>query len=281
MTDSISKYFNNNQALDQISVTEIEQLIANAPYAAVYKMLLTKKMSSLNNLNMSLVQNDRVLQHYLHNTHIPNLNDLHVPSEKEGLEINRYNQNNDTILSSDINEAKVFSTLVEGSLEINMSNENLEFGSNEIKMEQSLEQEVKEEMNSGVEYPIRSIDKFDTEDIQKTMTKKKTKKKKTKKFKLNEYSGISDFSIWLLSFKNNDIEKQISKEKKAAKKRALEEKANKSVTKTHTIISEPLADILANQGHLDDAKKMYEQLMMKYPEKSSYFATKINQLIKI
>ncbi len=83
-----------------------------------------------------------------------------------------------------------------------------------------------------------------------------------------------------MSFKEDDIDQKIKKEEKAAKKRKLEESARKSITKSNTIVSEPLAEILAIQGHLDDAKKMYEQLMMKYPEKSSYFAAKINLLIK-
>jgi len=98
---------------------------------------------------------------------------------------------------------------------------------------------------------------------------------------LKEYSGISDFSKWLLSFKKDDVEKRIKKEEKAARKKIIEDNARKSVTKSSAIISEPLAEILASQGHLDDAKKMYEQLMHKYPEKSSYFAAKINNLIKI
>ncbi|MBP8212599.1 MAG: hypothetical protein KAX53_02570 [Saprospiraceae bacterium] len=107
-----------------------------------------------------------------------------------------------------------------------------------------------------------------------------SKDKKKKKFKLQEFGGISDYAKWLMSFKEDDIDQKIKKEEKAAKKRKLEESARKSITKSNTIVSEPLAEILAIQGHLDDAKKMYEQLMMKYPEKSSYFAAKINLLIK-
>ncbi|MCE2790250.1 MAG: hypothetical protein LW630_10110 [Saprospiraceae bacterium] len=110
--------------------------------------------------------------------------------------------------------------------------------------------------------------------------KPKKQKKKKHKFQMREYSGISSFSIWLLSFQEEDVEKKIRKEAKAAKRRALEESARKSVTSSPEVISEPLADILASQGHLDAAKKMYTQLMMKYPEKSSYFAAKIENLLK-
>jgi pentatricopeptide repeat protein len=90
--------------------------------------------------------------------------------------------------------------------------------------------------------------------LEKKSAKKKIKKSKKNKYTLKEFSGISPFSKWLLTFKKTDIDKKI--------------------------ISEPLADLLASQGHFDEAKKMYEQMMMKYPEKSSYFASKINQNIK-
>lgn len=121
-----------------------------------------------------------------------------------------------------------------------------------------------------------AVDLFDN-----SLKSKKSDKKKQSKFKLKEYRGISQYALWLLSFKKDDLEKKIKKEEKLARKKAFEENARKSITKSSAIISEPLAEILASQGHLDDAKKMYEQLMLKYPEKSSYFAAKINHLIKI
>ena len=43
-------------------------------------------------------------------------------------------------------------------------------------------------------------------------------------------------------------------------------------------ISEPLARLLGAQGHKTDAIVMYKQLMLKYPEKSSFFADQIKKL---
>lgn len=43
-------------------------------------------------------------------------------------------------------------------------------------------------------------------------------------------------------------------------------------------ISETFADLLAAQGFIDQAIDMYKQLMAKYPEKSSFFAAKIETL---
>ena len=43
-------------------------------------------------------------------------------------------------------------------------------------------------------------------------------------------------------------------------------------------ISETFADLLASQGYKDQAIDMYTRLMAKYPEKSSFFAAKIETL---
>lgn len=52
---------------------------------------------------------------------------------------------------------------------------------------------------------------------------------------------------------------------------------NKSATSGGGV-SETLADLLASQGYIDQAREMYLQLQEKYPEKSSFFAAKIEAL---
>ncbi len=44
------------------------------------------------------------------------------------------------------------------------------------------------------------------------------------------------------------------------------------------VLTETLAEILARQGKTDKALGIYEKLCLKYPEKSSYFAKKIESL---
>jgi hypothetical protein len=46
------------------------------------------------------------------------------------------------------------------------------------------------------------------------------------------------------------------------------------------IISEPLAEIFLKQGKADIAINTYEKLSLKYPEKSSYFAARIEKIKK-
>lgn len=51
-----------------------------------------------------------------------------------------------------------------------------------------------------------------------------------------------------------------------------------SLVDNDEMVSETLAGIYARQGDLDKARRAYEQLALKYPEKSSYFAALIKKL---
>lgn len=57
-----------------------------------------------------------------------------------------------------------------------------------------------------------------------------------------------------------------------------EELAKQSVREDPDLLSETLARIYAMQGNYDKAKKIYEKLSLKYPEKSAYFAALISGL---
>jgi pentatricopeptide repeat protein len=47
----------------------------------------------------------------------------------------------------------------------------------------------------------------------------------------------------------------------------------------NALISESLAEILAKQGKTDKAIEMYKKLSLRNPEKNSYFADRIKDLL--
>lgn len=59
-----------------------------------------------------------------------------------------------------------------------------------------------------------------------------------------------------------------------------EDSARKSIEESDDILSETLARLVAAQGKKDKSIKIYQKLMLKYPQKSSYFAAQIEKLRK-
>ncbi len=56
--------------------------------------------------------------------------------------------------------------------------------------------------------------------------------------------------------------------------------AEQSVEEKQDVASESLAALLARQGHIHKAVEMYERLCLHFPEKSAYFAARIENLKK-
>jgi len=54
--------------------------------------------------------------------------------------------------------------------------------------------------------------------------------------------------------------------------------ANKSLNEDYDLVSETMAKLFAKQGHKEKAIKIYEKLILIYPEKNTYFAARISEL---
>ncbi len=244
-----SSYFNGTADIHQLDESILDQHIRMAPYDASLRLLAALKSGNTNKGQSMLYSRERTL--------------LTKMFEKKDSE------NTSVFVNTEVPE---FSNLVVKDIDP-LSTVNVEEQQQVLQKDAITEEALSDENHSGMD-PKPKADK----------KKKKTegkKQKHKKSFQLYEYGGISPFAQWLVSFKVVDLDKRLKKEAKKEKKRKLEENAKKSVTRSSSTISEPLAEILRMQGYLEDAKKMYGQLMQKFPEKSSYFAAKIEEINKV
>lgn len=103
------------------------------------------------------------------------------------------------------------------------------------------------------------------------------------------------FNSWLKQFQEPAIKSQldeimehkkleeVKKKSKKIKKRKHQmlEVAVKSITENQEVVSETLAELLVRQGRFERAIEMYKRLLLLFPEKSDYFASKIDNLKSI
>ena len=93
------------------------------------------------------------------------------------------------------------------------------------------------------------------------------------------------FTSWLRSLKSSEPTPPQQEAPSAEKMRIKESKPVEPEKTTRKdddlfggIITETLAELLANQGQIEKAIKMYEKLSLIFPNKSAFFAAKIEQL---
>jgi len=81
------------------------------------------------------------------------------------------------------------------------------------------------------------------------------------------------FQDWLKSSTSNNINKKVSTGNKA---KTINYNKN-----TDDLMTETLAKLYIEQGHFDQALRAYQILRLKYPKKSSLFATEIKKINKL
>jgi len=70
------------------------------------------------------------------------------------------------------------------------------------------------------------------------------------------------------------------KKKKKKKKHLVDRLVKQSLLENELLVSEPFAELLYAQGYREKAIKIYEKLIVKFPEKKLIFAAKIDEINK-
>ena len=151
------------------------------------------------------------------------------------------------------------------------------------------------EKNENLDIDIKEqrpdITVIQEEELLQNMAKKDKNKDKEVQ-KSSEESKKDSFEAWLASLqasiksKEAELEeKKKPKKKKKKKKKSKKKKKKKelkvakvSLAEDEGVVSETLADLLAKQGYIEKARHMYHKLSLLFPEKSTYFAGKIENL---
>lgn len=130
--------------------------------------------------------------------------------------------------------------------------------------------------------PVQPQDVEQSDKQEQEIVKKQKSDKSKKSF--DEWLGSLKASIKvkkdeILQEKPKKKKKKEKKKDKKKKKKKLEQLLAKSKDLVEQeIVTETLADIMAQQGYIDKAREMYKKLSLLFPEKSSYFAGKIKEL---
>lgn len=109
----------------------------------------------------------------------------------------------------------------------------------------------------------------------KIKDKKKDKKKQKKKAKkINDKIELSEFSQWLLTGNEEKESRKLKKKKKSSSRNVFD----KGQEQKPEVISEPLAQLFAAQGHKLKAIKMYKKLIKLFPENENSYQDEIEKI---
>lgn len=132
---------------------------------------------------------------------------------------------------------------------------------------------------------VKPTFKFDSLDrLEASFTKKEKLLKPAPKVKFNswqeQFSGVNPFSSANLSPLNKGKGRTIKRKRKTNHKEFEKTVAfaEESLELDTALISETLAQLLVQQGQYSKARKMYEQLSLIMPKKSSFFAAEIEKI---
>ncbi|HET9055998.1 MAG TPA: hypothetical protein VFN30_04035 [Chitinophagaceae bacterium] len=255
-----------NKSYEELAASDLEELAKKYPYSFLHQFLFAKKVSQID----ETAYRKQVPKAALLTNNIPWLQFILYNNSEITTHTNTFEK---TIEERVNNASPVFEEpdemgeVIETENELYLANErNEDVNGSLVSSILDREKEIAEEKNELNYEPLHTVDYFASQGI-KTVSEKLPNDKLSKQLK--------SFTEWLKMMKRLPVEETtVISEIEEQKIQTSAEDSNE----VKDVITEAMAEVLVKQGKMEKAKNIYHKLSLLYPEKSPYFATKIEQL---